>query len=703
MVIRLFNLFCLFFLILQATANPNLTGAAPTTFVPDFSGQAFTVPQGTIVTPLCANPADVSCISQWGHQAIPLSIQQQLGSNQYQYFLPVFTLSQILSEDPMNSDNWIPYTPSFKGYSSGRGELQRTPVRRRRKGGKSSSRTARKKETSEEEREQEEPDKKKKTPEQEGTEVEGKSKKVSKSEDKVPEKKPEQIPPPQALKTEKPSQTRSIQAPQEEDEPVYYINKKDPSKVAIVNVDSSGKVTATGGKVAFISSEVLEEVVVPDSTPSLPVSDPQQKELSPGKTPKPDRGPDPPLDERTKPPSDGVQGKTPQGRKTQLPPDDGMRKPPLERKGAKPSSDRTQSPPGQIQGRSPSIGKTQPPSGDSTQSTAKTPLYRVKQDTIALPATIKEIQPGCFVINKPESKTEGGYCFECDIIKEKGSRESEIIGFFKSASDRVKTKIHNNTYTHGKDIETKICSPENSLKAVIGGDNKIGNFKRTCKKDFSDFFSQNYCEVCKKGIPPAVTFALMTIESSGKCKSVGTSGHNEESVGLFQINQNTHQCTPNHERGTPENAKCLMKIDNNFQASINILIEKYNYLNQPNVQTHGKCKSWLKIPDHEREAWRRAVSGYNSGEGHVKQVLDDIAEKEPKYTKPIIWEELRAFYFKYPGRRAKKHVKWNLAYTEAILGREVSSNVYGGRGAVEIWEQYIEKKRKEKKLPSCSK
>ena len=619
MLIRLFNFFCLLFLILQATANPNWTGVNPPAFVPDFSGQAFIIPQGTIIAPLCANPMEPSCLSQWGHQAIPLSIQQGLGPSPYQYFLPAFIPSQVLLEDPRNSENWLPYTASFKGYSSGGSELQRTAVRRR-KGGKSSSRADKKQETSEEQKEREEPDKKK--TEQEGTEVEGESKKASKPEDKAPGNKPEQTQPP---KTEEPSRKGPVQAPQEEDEPVYYISKKDPSKMALVNIDASGKVTATGGTVAFISSETLEELVVPD--PSLPVSDSQQKESSSGKSSRPD-------------------------------------------------------------------GKSVPP-GASIQNKIKTPLYRVRQDSIALPATVKEIKPGCFVINKSESKTEGNHCFECDILKETGAKESEIIDFFKSVSKIVKKKIFDNTYTHNKDMETKICSPESSLKAVIG------NFKKTCEMDFSDFFSNNYCKICKKGVPPAVTFALMTVESSGRCKAVGTSGHKEKSVGLFQINANAHQCTPNHGKGTSANAACLMKIDNNFQASINILIEKYNYLNKANVQTDGGCKSWLKIPDTEREAWRKAVSGYNSGEAHVKQVLDDIAKKE-SYTKPIIWEELRAFYFKYPGRRAEKFIKLNMAYTEAILGRETSGNVYGGRGMVEIWTQYIEKKRREGKLPSCS-
>lgn len=614
MALRLFNLFCLLFLILQATANPILPEAAPTVYVPDFSGQAFVVPEGAFVNPLCTNPADASCISEWAHQATPFSVQQNLGMGdlkQFQYFLPVFIPSRIMSEDPRESSDWIPYTPSRR-YSGG---IKERGFRGRARPGKK----ARDKDTE------------KKAGKDEVQRV---KERPFDGQDRVPEVEER----PGRMETEVPK------PPEEEDQPMYYIHKEDSSKVATVDVAPDGSVQITRGRVAFMSPEVIEPII-PDAIPAPAVSEPPQAE------PLTDERAETPLREREPaPPDDGPGGTTPQKktdksprkRKAAVPPDDGLRGATPRTRPAEPSRTRREAAPPDDgpQGATSQARPVEPPSEEPIK---RLPMYRVNQDAIALPATIKEIQPDCFVIDKPELKTEAGFCFECrrgkgDPALAEMAKDAEMVRDLNEGIQNVDQKNVDRQASKSLNIgeegvsSLQICSPETPLEEIIK------KFENTCpapyKKDFEKFAKKSTCESCKKGVAPEIMLAMMSIESVGDCEAVGTMNKKkkERSVGLFQVDSTQHQCLGN-KKGSPGNLQCLKDPVNNLSMGINILIKHYGDVSpnrclnsrerernqQLQCQLKPLCKNWLKMDPKERDSWRRTVSAYNGGSGWIRR------------------------------------------------------------------------------------
>ena len=614
MRIGLFKLLGSLFFIFQANANPNLGGSVPGGFVPDFSGQAFVIPQGAFVTPLCSNPGDISCVSQWSYQALPLSVQQNLEPGHYQYFLPAFLPSQILSEDIKNSEDWKPY--KFSSYSSDRAFTRRRPKKRER--GEASPRSSGKKEAP---KEREEPA---------GTE--------EKSD--LQETSPDQMP----------------SASQK-----FYVSTKDPSKIARLDVKSQ---TAVVGRVAFIPAESVETAVE---------SKQDSKRAGAGDT-------------------DSESG----------------------------------------------------PKGGNQSSLAGTeesaPLYKTAQSTIALPSTTKEIQPGCFALNKTQSQTTAGFCFECRQGKEasvfsKLAEDKKLVEDLNKKLQKVDKKQASkvSSVVSNKASELSICSPEVSLREIIE------NFEKTCpppyKGNFKKFAKETSCSACKKGIAPEVMLAMMSIESAGKCAVVGTINQkkNEKSVGLFQVDSTQHQCLGN-AKSSSKNLQCLKDPINNLKSGIKILAGHYGDVNPQqclNYEERKKraslkcelktpCKSWFKTDSKERDSLRKAVSAYNGGPGWIARALYSAknVDKTLKNTSYLIgkhkqlasftqslnwdlsWEVLRVYYFLErlsPGNNSDsgRQMKWvesNLAHTEAVLGREVA-NGQGSHGMVEIWANYIQKNR----------
>ena len=420
------------------------------------------------------------------------------------------------------------------------------------------------------------------------------------------------------------------------------------------------------------------------------------------------------------------------------------------------------------------------------EKTQAVPLVQTRRDTIALPVRTKEVKPGCFIIDKQE-ETEAGFCFHCtrhkkrepvlsslfgeggftqsmfeDLKKtefeqiKKECEKSECESLIKSECENLKKsecenlkkskcKNLNNLkckllvkklerdarkILQGKtvitaDSITKICSPEESLKAIID--------QFTCPKPYSDFktfFKKAYCKSCTRGIAPEIMLAMMSIESTGNCKAAGDE---KRSVGLFQINSKEHKCydyreNRTYEEGTQGNVKCLKDPINNMNKSIDVLIGHYTNVN-PDPPPTGQCKPWLKMTDTERKWWRRGVSAYNSGSEWVLRAIKSVRntgtltstgylEEEHRRTSnkkykedPSSWEDLRVYYFieklsprksktkddedsesATTGRRLDK-VTSNVAHTEAVLGRRVKGSP---PGMVEIWGQYIKKNK-----PSC--
>ena len=365
--------------------------------------------------------------------------------------------------------------------------------------------------------------------------------------------------------------------------------------------------------------------------------------------------------------------------------------------------------------------------------------YKTRRDTRALESTTKEVKPGCFII---DNQTEAGFCPTC--LREGDKNDSVLFTFlkredFKDAlkdllgkvkKEKIK-RVHSKTVISGNAIE-KICSPEISLNAIIR------NFNDTCPGyKFKKFFKTMYCESCKKGIPPEVTMAMMSIESGGNCPAT-LKADREESTGILQINSKVHQCRDHrtgriHEKNTKENLQCFKNPINNINKSIEILSGYYSSVNNKKTP---QCKPWLKMTNEERDGWRRGVSAYNGGPMWTSRAIESARDKRTlkgteylkshhrraggkKYKKDdASWEKLRMYYFieklsqgvkandndkctdrrreRGTGRKISCTIS-NLAHTEAVLGRNVKSS---SPSMVDIWSQYIKKK---KNKVSCKK
>ena len=361
--------------------------------------------------------------------------------------------------------------------------------------------------------------------------------------------------------------------------------------------------------------------------------------------------------------------------------------------------------------------------------------FVVKKSTEALPATVKEVKPGCFVIDKPNADTEAGFNYNCkECLNQEEDPVLSVLATdpeFVQALDEKHREVARSTakkvaaQTDGSgDAVTKICSPEQSLTTILE------NFKTTCPDiDFKNFFKKAYCNSCKKGIPPEIMMAMMSVESGGRCNAEGTIGRKgERSIGLFQIESNSHQCGP-HIIGSLENRECLRDPINNLNRGIEILSDHYSKVN-PQPPDTSQCSPWNNLDSVQRDAWRRGVSAYNGGPGWVtramesgknRRTIEDTSYLENTHINmnkdykndTIEWEKLRAYYFVEklsPGNKVgsgrNDKLKQedgsildltvsNIAHTEAVLGRNVTSPT---PGIVEIWAQYVT----ENKPASCS-
>ncbi len=351
--------------------------------------------------------------------------------------------------------------------------------------------------------------------------------------------------------------------------------------------------------------------------------------------------------------------------------------------------------------------------------------FETAQDGYAVPATREEPKKGgeeeeCLSLEGIED-TEAGFCAECTkdssalslLVKE--GFLSKIKTKLKEVRQKVIGKIKNTI------LISQICSPKTSLKLIIQ------NFNRTCPGEFKDFFKKAYCESCKKGVPPEIMMAMMSIESAGNCPATA-SNEREESAGLFQVNSRVHQCRNlkghAHEMGTASNLKCLKNPINNLNSAVKILVsDSYNKVNPQPLKT-GQCPSWQSLPEDEKDGWRRGVSAYNSGAMWVVRAIQAVRDRRTledtrylvkssdrwKYKKDkASWEELREFYFvekfspgnkrSRSGKTTGRQLKWtvsNLAHTEAVLGR---SGEVSGLSMVNLWDQYTNKFLRENKNP----
>ena len=354
---------------------------------------------------------------------------------------------------------------------------------------------------------------------------------------------------------------------------------------------------------------------------------------------------------------------------------------------------------------------------------------KTQRNTVGLPATTKKVPPGCFVIDKPEETEAKGPCIECEKKGQEGSASvlfslgrdpqfrAYLDGYLKKVTASSARKVQAQTVVSGSSVQ-KICAPEISLKEIIK------NFNRTCpepyKNNFEGFFKTAYCESCKKGIPPEIMMAKISIESAGKCPAEAKNEH-ENSVGIAQNNARVHQCHDHrtgktHQRNTEANRECFKDPINSMNSGVDILFKYYNKANPNPIET-SQCKSWLEMNPTERDSWRKAVSDYNGGPGWRSRAITSVRNrqtlistqylsgthktvKDEYKTDSLSWEELRVAYFvekvvqqmktgstKGTGRKLSLTIS-NLAHTEAILGRNVKTPA---PAMVEIWSQFLKK------------
>ena len=187
------------------------------------------------------------------------------------------------------------------------------------------------------------------------------------------------------------------------------------------------------------------------------------------------------------------------------------------------------------------------------------PVYRIKKDTIALPASGgKKVKSGCFRVNKIDVQTEASFCPKCirDIPENEYFKsllkDKSLFSKLKNYLSKVKTKTASkvNAQILGNlsgDGVNQICSPLIQLGAIIN------NFESTCSpykqngKGFKKFFGESLCKSCEKGIPIELMMGMMSIESAGKCKAINRKGEN--SAGLFQVDSNQHSCKKGYKKG----------------------------------------------------------------------------------------------------------------------------------------------------------
>ncbi len=228
----------------------------------------------------------------------------------------------------------------------------------------------------------------------------------------------------------------------------------------------------------------------------------------------------------------------------------------------------------------------------------------------------------------------------------------------------------------------------------IGALDKMSkNFKRSCGPSFEDFIKTVESEATKYGIPKSMLTGVMIRESMGSCNSTDGLG----SIGIFQINTNSTSvrfCTKEEQRelvnGPTEELKkgkppCLSNPYVNLSEALSIMAQKFKRVNGK-LPTNGGVR-WDSIDKGGQDLWRKALSAYNGGEGHVYQAyynMNDFSSKFDAQLNLDDWDQRRLFFFRnvleangnnnyfndnQRYRRGINNSIDNIAYVESIVGR----------------------------------
>ena len=662
--------------------GPVSTPASPLAVSPNFTQPVLNMPAGTVIQPLCSSPLDPLCLHEWSQMAEPMAVYPTAEGQmpEFQYFLPAFLPSQISSEDPSNSENWerLRFSSSYRsrgGRSSSRrsrrgGGIYRPPSRQQKSAPSSEkkvtyyqsetdpNRIRIVEEDSDGKRTVRETDKRLSSQE----DVE-KAPIVSVSSEDLEGWKPFS---PVFSSSEEPSEEEATSDGQPERE--LYRHKSDPERVISVSRDADGQSQTVEGRIAYVSEE---DIARASPTPQPPA------EAGRG------TGTGTRTGDQTGDQTEGA----------------GNRESPTG--GSRSARQRSEE---------------EAPIPSSSEKEGSLPLeYQTSAPIQALPAVlgVEEAKDGCFLVEGKnfggaEAKTEADFCPECrkesarsgvlSALLDNNGILNRLKSLLSSVDSKAKTRADGKVRGAIDSVE-KICSPESSLSLIIG------NFEKSCKMKFNDFFKSVYCKSCGSGVPPELMLAMMSIESAGECSAENTNG--EHSLGLFQVEATKHSCKGKSYRA---NLKCLKNPLNNLEKGLDIFSDYYEKINGRKPSSSDKCQFWTDRTTKERDWHRKALSAYNGGPGWVRRAIRSAREEKTLrntgylqgYHKEIdnqyvgdsaSWEDLRLFYFveklspgnfSGSGRQQDKTVS-NLAHVEAVLGRDVP----GARPSlVDIWSQY---------------
>ena len=489
MFLRFLTAFALFLSVSPSPAN------APSAFSPDFNREPVVLPANTPVIPLCSSPLDPLCMSQWSHQAVPLAVYQaDMALPRFQYYLPSFVVSSKRSNKKRIDDDWeyMDLTPDYYRRKrrlerdSGTIELEKDEEESLKQSQgqdqslksqepEADSRTSKERSGADPAKSKGEVSlhsgskKKKETvgrelpPEEKPADEDTKSRKGTEPAERD-ERASTRIELPSGERIESPEETGDSTP---EVRQTFYRHKSDPNRILMVREDESGGREVQEGQIVFVSEEALisedEENAQPTQNPTSPPA--KKEETAPAK-------------------------------KSQT------KAEPAEKKDVK-------------------TGK--PESQNQVEEAVPTQNVKTKKETVAVPATTGPAKPGCMELSE-ETQTEAGFCFDCrldetedpvlsTLLKEEGFMDAltkRLAQVAKTTKKRISGKVG-----QFEDLTDKICSPEQSVRAIIK------NFKKSCpspyKNNFKEFLEKAHCDSQEKGIPTEIMMAMMSIESAGQC------------------------------------------------------------------------------------------------------------------------------------------------------------------------------------------
>ena len=337
----------------------------------------------------------------------------------------------------------------------------------------------------------------------------------------------------------------------------------------------------------------------------------------------------------------------------------------------------------------------------------------------------------CASVKFDSVRTESG-CLHCTERSIYYNRLQRIQTALTGISEKLEI-VREKKQTNLKERK-KLCIGANDQYIKTFRNNLLG----TCKPPMT--IKNIACEACRNDIPPEILLAIASQESDGRCNVTGDIGSSSQSRGLFQINDNSAKnqylndcptcrsidcgsseycptCNPSIHCGSPTKCEIYNSIIN-LREGIRILKQKYQGVNDGSSPVEFQCTDernnrkakWKNLKREERDRWRKSVAAYNGGEGYVFYAYRDMKNCGFSEEETQVWELRRLFFFRRyfdeknthcgaseSNRRSIDNTISNIAYTEAILGRDIEN---GLPSIVDYWASYLNENNLRKNCPN---